>query len=105
LPARQATKPPGATPHTQLRSGLRQALVPGCADWHLSPALAQPIHRLIREVTHNRDPYAAVKEQLNQRAEQLYPTWRQRFREKFSPLEAAVAASCKPERVTMQFAL
>lgn len=82
-----------ATPDMRLReTALREALqLLACTDWHCSPpALAQPIHRLIRDLTHNLDPYAAVKEQLNQRAEQLYPMWRQRFREWFSPLEAAV---------------
>lgn len=82
-----------ATPDPQLReAALRQALQwLACVDWHLSPpALAQPIHRLIRDLTHNPDPYAAVKEQLNQRAQHLHPIWRQRFRVWFSPLEAAV---------------
>jgi uncharacterized protein with ATP-grasp and redox domains len=85
-----------ATPDTQLReTALRQALqMLACTDWHRSPpALAQPIHRLIRDLTHNPDPYAAVKEQLNRRAEELYPIWRRRFRERFSPLEAAVRLS------------
>lgn len=60
-------------------------------DWRLPPpALAQPIHSLIRDVTRNPDPYAAVKERLNHRAEELYPIWRRRFRAQFEPLEAAV---------------
>ena len=82
-----------ATPDTQLRETvLRQALqMLACADWHVSPpAMAQPIHRLVRDLTHNPDPYAALKEQLNRRAEQLYPIWRKKFRQRFSPLEAAV---------------
>jgi damage-control phosphatase, subfamily I len=52
--------------------------------------MAQPIHRLIRDLTRNPDPYAAVKERLNRCAEELYPTWQRRFNERFSPLEAAV---------------
>jgi len=82
-----------ATPDSELRErALRQVLqMLARADWHLSaPALAQRIHRLIRDLTHNPDPYAAVKERLNRRAEELYPVWRQRFRERFSRLEAAV---------------
>ena len=34
-------------------------------DWNVpSPALAQPVHRRVRQLTHNPDPYAAVKERL-----------------------------------------
>ena len=82
-----------ATPDVQLRETvLRRALeMLARADWHCSPpALAQAIHRLIRRLTRNPDPYAAIKERLNQRAEDLHPIWRERFRERFSPLEAAV---------------
>jgi len=73
-------------------AALRQTLqLLGDLDWHHSPpVLAQQIHRRIREVTRNPDPYAAVKEQLNQRAAALYPEWHRRFRETYSPLEAAV---------------
>ncbi len=61
------------------------------ADWNLpAPALAQQSHRMIRQLTHDPDPYATVKRQLNQLAADLYPTWHRRFREKFPPLEAAV---------------
>ena len=82
-----------ATSDTLLRETvLRQALqMLARIDWHPSPpALAQPIHRLIRERTNNPDPYATIKEQLNRRAERLYPAWRKRFRQRFSALEAAV---------------
>ncbi len=61
------------------------------ADWNLpAPALAQKSHRMIRQLTHHPDPYAAIKRQLNQLAADLYPVWHRRFREKFPPLEAAV---------------
>lgn len=82
-----------ATTDTPLRkAALRRALqFLACMDWHLSPpALAQQIHRLIRDMTHNPDPYAAMKEQLNQRAAHLDVTWHRRFAEAFPPFEAAV---------------
>jgi damage-control phosphatase, subfamily I len=61
------------------------------ADWQLpAPVLGQTLHRLIRQLTHHPDPYAAIKRQLNQLAADLYPIWHRRFREKFPPLEAAV---------------
>ncbi|HPA17823.1 MAG TPA: ARMT1-like domain-containing protein [Verrucomicrobiae bacterium] len=60
-------------------------------DWHCPPpALAQQIHRLIRGATHNPDPYAELKDQLNRRAAPLEPIWRKRFAEAFPPFEAAV---------------
>jgi hypothetical protein len=61
------------------------------ADWNLpAPVLGQKMHRLIRQLTGNPDPYAAIKQQLNQRAAEMYPRWHRRFRESFPPLEAAV---------------
>jgi damage-control phosphatase, subfamily I len=80
-----------ATPDQQLQdTALREALqMLACADWHLPPpAMAQPIHRLIRARTRNPDPYAAVKERLNQCAEELYPTWQRRFNERFMRLSS-----------------
>jgi len=82
-----------ATTDPRLReAALRQTLnLLAGMDWQLSPpALAQQIHRLIRDVSRNPDPYAALKERLNSRAEELYPVWHNRFRQKFNPLEAAV---------------
>jgi uncharacterized protein with ATP-grasp and redox domains len=60
-------------------------------DWNLPPpALAQQVHRLIRQMTGCSDPYAAVKERLNKHAAELYPIWHRRFRQTHSPMEAAV---------------
>jgi uncharacterized protein with ATP-grasp and redox domains len=60
-------------------------------DWNVaSPVLAQQVHRKVRQLTHNSDPYAAVKERLTRLAVQLYPVWNRRFREAHPPLEAAV---------------
>lgn len=60
-------------------------------DWTLPPpVLGQQLHRRIRQLTGNPDPYATVKERMNQRANELYPTWHQLFRKTHPPLEAAV---------------
>lgn len=54
------------------------------------PALAQRLHRAIRRVTGNNDPYAEVKQRLNQWAVELERVWRPRFAARFPALEAAV---------------
>jgi hypothetical protein len=60
-------------------------------DWTLPPpVLGQQVHRLIRELTGNSDPYATIKEQMNQQANYLYPLWHAIFRQAHSPLDAAV---------------
>jgi uncharacterized protein with ATP-grasp and redox domains len=55
-----------------------------------SPVMGQRIHRLIRELTHDSDPYLAVKEQTNRLAMDLYPEARNRVLEADEPLEMAV---------------
>jgi len=60
-------------------------------DWTLPPpVLGQQVHRLIRQLTGNSDPYAAVKERMNQQAAKLYPMWHRLFWEAHPLLEAAV---------------
>lgn len=73
-------------------TALRQSLgLMAQMDWRQSPpAMAQKLHRLIREATQNPDPYARVKERLNRRAAEIEPEWRRRFGEAFLPFEAAV---------------
>jgi hypothetical protein len=52
--------------------------------------LGQQVHRLIRELTGNSDPYAAIKDRMNQQAAKLYPLWHAIYRQAHSPLDAAV---------------
>lgn len=60
-------------------------------DWTLPPpVLGQQVHRLIRQLTNNPDPYAAIKERMHQQAAGLYPKWHAIFRQAHSPLDAAV---------------
>lgn len=73
-------------------SALREALqLLARMEWrHSPPALAQKLHRLIREATGNPDPYANAKSKMNERAAELYSTWHRLFLDAHPPLEAAV---------------
>ncbi len=60
-------------------------------DFGQPPAvMAQTIHRHIREVTGNADPYAAQKKRLNDAALELFPVFSQRVEQAADPLELAV---------------
>ncbi len=60
-------------------------------DMGLSPpAMGQKIHRLIRELTGDPDPYRAVKERTNRLAAGLYPEIRDCVHEASDPFEMAV---------------
>lgn len=54
------------------------------------PAMAQKIHRFIREITGVEDPYLEVKNRFNQLALQMYPELKQRVETSADPLETAV---------------
>lgn len=55
-----------------------------------SPAMGQKIHRLVRELSGDPDPYLAAKKRTNRLALDLYPEIRSRVREASNPLEMAV---------------
>lgn len=60
-------------------------------DFRQPPAvMAQAIHRRIREVTGNADPYAEQKRRLNDVALELFPVFSQRIENAANPLELAV---------------
>lgn len=60
-------------------------------DFRQPPAvMAQAIHRRIREVTGNADPYAEQKRQLNDHALELFTVFSRRVEEAARPLELAV---------------
>lgn len=71
---------------------LRQALqLASKADLTQSPpAMAQQIHRSIRELTANPDPYIKIKDKFNKIALQMYPDLRTRIELSAYPLETAV---------------
>lgn len=71
---------------------LRKALYLG-SKMDLSqspPAMAQKIHRFIREITGVKDPYLEVKNHFNKLALQMYPELKQRVETSADPLETAV---------------
>ncbi len=71
---------------------LREAL----AIWHRAdlaqspPAVAQQVHRLIRQITGVEDPYLAVKNEYNAFALRMYPELRERVERSADPFETAV---------------
>ncbi len=54
------------------------------------PAMAQKIHRFIREITGVEDPYLEVKNRFNKLALQMYPELKQLIEASTDPLETAV---------------
>jgi damage-control phosphatase, subfamily I len=54
------------------------------------PAIGQKIHRLIRKLIGNNDPYHSVKEQFNNLALKLYPELEKRVRESEDPFATSV---------------
>lgn len=85
--ARMATDDPAS--HEQiLREVLRLT-----SEMDLSncpPAAGQRIHRRLRELTRNRDPYAAVKKRFNRMALEMLPDLRDKITAAEDPFAAAV---------------
>ena len=85
--ARLATHDPQAHERI-LREALRRASE---ADLAQSPArFGRGIHRLVRELTEQADPYLAVKQESNRLSLALLPAWRERLRSAENPRLAAV---------------
>ena len=60
----------------------------------ISIVIATKIHQVIREVTHNPDPYRAMKEREMALARELYPELRSRYKDEFwGCLKLAAAAN------------
>jgi uncharacterized protein with ATP-grasp and redox domains len=60
----------------------------------LSIAIATKIHKVVREVTHNPDPYRAMKERETTIARELYPELRPRYKDELRGyLKLAAAAN------------
>lgn len=63
-------------------------------DLSLSPPyIGQKVHRLIKEITGNPDPYQKIKERANRAALSLLPRLRQKIKESDDPFEMAVRYS------------
>jgi uncharacterized protein with ATP-grasp and redox domains len=54
------------------------------------PALAQLLHRTIREMTANKDPYISIKHEMNRIASELIPRRREMIKNSDNPHELAV---------------
>ena len=60
-------------------------------DFYKSPpVMGQRIHRLIRELLEDDDPYYQIKEQSNRLAMKRYPELKMKIEQSFDPLETAV---------------
>lgn len=57
------------------------------------PQLGDPIHRKVREITGNADPYLKLKQQSTQQALQMIPDLKQKIHSSKDPLETAVRLS------------
>jgi uncharacterized protein with ATP-grasp and redox domains len=85
--ARMATD--DALVHEEVVRRVARAI--GSMDMVFSPpAMGQKIHRLVRELTGNPDPYREIKERTNRLALELYPEISKRVDEAENPLEMAV---------------
>ena len=71
---------------------MRETLRLACKmDLHQSPpAMAQKIHRIIRKLTGNQDPYRQLKKRFNRLALKMYPELKQRVETSADPFETSV---------------
>jgi len=53
------------------------------------PVMGQQIHRIVRELSRNEDPYKHVKDRFNRHALNLYPQYKKMIERSSMPLEAA----------------
>ncbi len=63
------------------------------------PAMGQWIHRRVRELTGNPDPYAAIKEQFNRHALRLYPALSRQVQHSPDPFDTAVRLAIAGNRI------
>ena len=77
------------TVHRKVLQGVLQAA--GRMDYGQSPpVMGQQIHRIVRALSGNSDPYASVKDRFNRYALDMYPVCRQRVEGASDPLETAL---------------
>lgn len=75
--------------HEQVVKAILQ--LTGSMDMRQSPpAVGQQIHRWVRNLSGNPDPYRQVKEKFNRIALDMYPELRQRVNRADNPLETAI---------------
>ncbi|MDD2708389.1 MAG: ARMT1-like domain-containing protein [Verrucomicrobiae bacterium] len=82
-----ATAPDPAQKEILMRRILREIAK---ADWDTTPpALVQRIHRIIKKMTGDSDPYRKVKREMNRMAASLLPELRKQIRSSANPRETA----------------
>jgi hypothetical protein len=54
------------------------------------PLMAQRIHRMIRQITGDNDPYRDIKDRFNYFALELYPKLKERIERSREPLDTAI---------------
>lgn len=82
-----------ATEDTSIHEQVVRAVLnlAGTLDMHQSPpAIGQLIHRWVRNLSGNKDPYYAVKQQFNNAALAMYPRMRQLIAEAADPFQTAI---------------
>ncbi len=75
--------------HERVLRGVMDAV--GRMDFNQSPpVMGQQIHRIVRKLSRNKDPYKHVKDRFNRQALDLYPQYKKMIEQSTMPLEAAV---------------
>ncbi|MGB5749246.1 MAG: ARMT1-like domain-containing protein [Desulfobacterales bacterium] len=75
--------------HERVLRGVMDAA--GRMDFNQSPpVMGQQIHRIVRKLSRNEDPYKHVKDRFNRNALDLYPQYKKMIEQSTMPLEAAV---------------
>jgi uncharacterized protein with ATP-grasp and redox domains len=61
------------------------------SDWDLTPPeLAHEVHRIVKSVTNEKDPYKEVKKESNDLVLKMYPALKEKVEESKNPLRTAV---------------
>jgi len=68
-------------------------LIPELPVHATPPEMALTVHRLIREIINNSDPFKEIKKKCNDEALALYPVFKKRMEESENPLLTAVELS------------
>jgi len=82
-----------AIPDMNIQASVLQKVLIAAGQMDLQqppPIMGQLIHRLVRELSGNSDPYKSVKTQSNQYALHLYPSLRKQVEKSLKPMETAI---------------
>ncbi len=85
-----------ATSDEKIHEDVLRKVMHFAADMDLKqspPMMGQKIHRLVRQLSGNADPYKDIKDESNRYALELLPMLEKRFKEFSDPLEPAIRLS------------